>query len=42
VEPRVEVATNFGLTKPRLDAALKINQELLDEIKTAWETHFES
>ena len=42
LEPRVELATNYGLTKPRLNAALKIIQEDLDEIKTAWETHFES
>jgi hypothetical protein len=42
LEPRVELATNYGLTKRRLNAALKIIQDNLDEIKIAWETHFES
>jgi len=42
LEPRVELATNYGLTKRRLNTALKIIQDNLDEIKIAWETHFES
>ena len=42
LEPRVELARNFGLSESRVNAAFKIIQDHLDEIKTAWEKHFES
>lgn len=40
LEPRLEVAQNFGLSPRRLAAALRLAQEHYDEIRAAWTTHF--
>ena len=40
LEPTVEVAQNWGLSKQRLTAALRLAREHADEIRRAWETHF--
>ena len=40
LDPTVEVAQNWGLSKQRLTAALRFGREHADEIRRAWETHF--
>jgi len=40
LEPTVEVAANWGLSKQRLNAALRHAREHADEIRRAWEVHF--
>jgi hypothetical protein len=40
VEPRVELAQNYGLTETRLAAALRIVREHEHEIISAWQRHF--
>ncbi len=40
LEPRLELAQNYGLTRSRLNTALKIIQEHQDEIRTTWAKHF--
>jgi hypothetical protein len=37
-----EVAQNWGLSKQRLMAALRLAREHADEIRSAWQTHFGS
>ena len=40
LEPSVELASNYGLNAPRLNEAAKLIEEHLDEIRSAWATHF--
>lgn len=40
LEPNIELACNYGLSSPQLQAALKLVQEREDEIRKAWEGHF--
>lgn len=40
LEPKVEVAANYGLNMARLNEASKLVEEHLDEIRSAWAQHF--
>jgi hypothetical protein len=40
LDPRLELAQNYGLTSSRLNTALRIIQEHQDEILAAWAKHF--
>jgi len=40
LEPRIEVAENYGLSRRRLAKALQLIEENKDEIRSAWQTHF--
>jgi len=40
LEPTVEVAANYGLNATRLNDAIRIVEEHLDEIRSAWAEHF--
>jgi hypothetical protein len=40
LEPRTELARNYGLTATRLATALRIVQEHEREIRAAWQRHF--
>jgi hypothetical protein len=40
LEPRIEVAENYGLSQRRLASALRLVQENDDEIRSAWKAHF--
>ena len=40
LEPRLELAVNYGLSQRRLAGALRIVQEHEDEIRNAWKIHF--
>lgn len=40
LEPRIELAVNFGLNARALAVALKLIQEHEGEIRTTWEGHF--
>jgi hypothetical protein len=42
IEPRIEIAQNYGLSAPKLNAALKLVEEHVDEIRKAWADHFTS
>lgn len=42
LEPRIELAQNYGLKQHRISAALRIIQEHEDEIRAAWNAHFGS
>jgi len=42
LEPRVELAQNYGLSARHLRAALRLIEEHTDEIRQAWNTHFSS
>jgi uncharacterized protein DUF4160 len=42
IEPRIEVAQNYGLSPVKLNAALKLVEEHADEIRNAWAEHFGS
>ncbi len=42
LEPRVELAVDYGLGVTRINVAHKIIEEHLDEIRTAWTRHFGS
>ena len=42
LEPAITVAENYGLSRVRLAAALRLVQEHEDEIRAAWQTHFGS
>ena len=41
LEPTIEVARNFGLTPQRLAAALRLARGHANEIRRAWQAHFE-
>ena len=40
LEPRIEVAKNYGLNARQLNAALRLVEEHEDEIRSAWNSHF--
>ncbi len=40
LDPTIEVAQNWGLSKQRLTVALRLAREHADEIRRAWQTHF--
>jgi len=40
LEPTVELAVNYGLNAARLNTALRLVEEHLDEIRSAWTKHF--
>lgn len=40
IEPRIEVAANYGLTQRQLAKALRIIEEHENEISAAWRRHF--
>jgi hypothetical protein len=40
LDPRVELAHNWGLTPRRLAIALRLAREHEDEIRAAWAAHF--
>lgn len=42
LEPRIELARNYGLSMRQVNAALRLIQEREDEIRKAWKTHFTS
>ena len=42
LEPRVELAENYGMSGRRLAAALRLVRENEDEIRKAWQDHFGS
>ena len=41
LEPNIEVAQNFGLSERRLATALQLIREHQDEIRAAWQAHFQ-
>ena len=41
LEPTIEVAQNVGLSPQRLAAARRLAQEHANEIRRAWQAHFE-
>jgi hypothetical protein len=40
LEPRVELARNYGLTETRVAGALRIVREHAHEVQAAWQRHF--
>lgn len=42
LEPRIELARNYGLSMRQINVALRLIQEHEDEIHKAWKTHFPS
>jgi hypothetical protein len=40
LEPRIELARNYGLSMRQVNAALRLIQEHEDEIRKAWKAHF--
>lgn len=40
LEPRIELARNYGLSMRQVNAALRLIQEHEDDIRKAWKTHF--
>ena len=40
LEPRIELAENYGLSQRGVAAALRLIEEYEDEIRTAWKKHF--
>lgn len=42
VEPKIELAQNYGLTKRQLNVARRLIVEHEDEIRSAWKEHFKS
>jgi len=40
LEPRIELATNYGLSMSRLATARRLIEEREDEIRKAWKAHF--
>jgi hypothetical protein len=40
LEPAVEVAVSYGLRPDRLNEALRIVEDHLDDIRRAWTSHF--
>ncbi len=41
LEPEIAVAQNYALSPARLTAALRLVQERENEIRAAWQTHFD-
>ena len=42
LEPRIELAQNYGMNPRQVHAAMRLIQEHEDEIRAAWKTHFPS
>ena len=42
IEPRIEVAQNWGLRQQQLSRVKHLVEEHIDEIRAAWEDHFPS
>ena len=40
LEPQVELAADYGLGSIRINTARKIIEEHVDDIRSAWATHF--
>ena len=40
LEPEVELAQNYGLSKASVRTALRVIREREDEIRKSWKTHF--
>ena len=40
LEPEIELARNYGLSRLQLKKIESIIEEHVDELKTAWNTHF--
>ncbi len=40
MQPRIEVAENYGLSARRLASARQLVEEHEDEIRSAWQAHF--
>jgi Domain of unknown function (DUF4160) len=40
MEPQIELAQNYGLSKKDLRTARGLIEEHADEIRAAWQTHF--
>lgn len=40
LDPRIELAQNYGLSRRRLASALRLVEEHEDEIRRAWKVHF--
>jgi hypothetical protein len=40
MEPKIELAQNYGLTPRQVNAARRLIQEHEDEIRAAWKFHF--
>jgi hypothetical protein len=40
LNPRIEVAQNYGLSPARLAAAVRLVEEHRNDIRRAWRTHF--
>lgn len=41
LEPQIELARNYGLSRRRLASALRLVQEHEDEIRRAWKAQFD-
>ena len=42
IEPKIELAQNYGLTTRQLSDARRLTMEHKDEIRAAWKVHFRS
>ena len=42
LEPKIELAQNYGLTSRQLSTALRLIREHENEIRAAWKVHFGS
>jgi hypothetical protein len=42
LQPKIELAQNYGLTGQQLDTVRKILAENENEVRSAWTRHFES
>ncbi|MFB3923986.1 MAG: DUF4160 domain-containing protein [Terriglobia bacterium] len=42
LEPNVELAQNYGLSRRQLNTARRVIMEREDEIRAAWQAHFRS
>jgi len=42
VDPKIELAQNYGLTVRQLNTARRLIREHEDEIRAAWKAHFRS
>lgn len=42
LEPRIELAQNYGLNARQVNTVLRLVEEHADEIRKAWKTHFGS
>ncbi len=40
IEPKIELAQNYGLTMRQLNTARRLIMEHEDEIRAAWKVHF--